>query len=61
MEFKVGDIVILKSGGPEMTIENIGPLSFYSKTTGTHCCWFDNNVIKRDAFPFEVLKLANNT
>ena len=56
MDFKEGDIVVLKSGGPEMTIENIGPLNFYSKIIGAHCCWFNANDLKRDVFTFDVLK-----
>ena len=61
MEFKEGDVVRLKSGGPEMSIESIRPLNFYSNTIGVHCCWFDSNTIKRDAFIFEILEKVNET
>jgi uncharacterized protein YodC (DUF2158 family) len=39
-EIKVGDVVRLKSGGPEMTVKNVG-----KGTLGDHlpasCDWFD--------------------
>jgi len=57
MEFKVGDIVVIKSGGPQMTVEKIGPLGFYSKEIGVHCCWFVDNKLQRDVFRFDVIKL----
>jgi uncharacterized protein YodC (DUF2158 family) len=33
IDFKVGDVVCLKSGGPSMTVEEIGE---YFGTSGTH-------------------------
>jgi uncharacterized protein YodC (DUF2158 family) len=42
MDFKVGDIVKLKSGGPKMTIEKTGPLNSNNAETGIHCVWFVN-------------------
>lgn len=32
---KLGDLVVLKSGGPEMVIEGIS-------ATSCNCCWFDD-------------------
>jgi uncharacterized protein YodC (DUF2158 family) len=58
MDFKVGDIVVIKSGGPQMTIEKIGSIGFYNKEVGAHCCWFENNKIQRDVFRFDTLKLV---
>jgi uncharacterized protein YodC (DUF2158 family) len=48
-QFKVGDVVLLKSGGPDMTIETV---------TGqtVHCVWFEKNVVKRGAFPMATLE-----
>jgi uncharacterized protein YodC (DUF2158 family) len=41
MDFKVGDIVKLKSGGPKMTIEKFGTVNS-NNADGIHCVWFDN-------------------
>ena len=39
-----GDVVVLKSGGPRMTVE-------YVDGDSVHCTWFDSNKErKRDAF-----------
>ena len=35
-EFKIGDVVKLKSGGPNMTVEVIGE-------QGVYCAWFDKS------------------
>lgn len=35
MEFKVGDVVILKSGGPSMTVNSVD-------ISGVFCVWFDS-------------------
>lgn len=51
MDFKPGDVVILKSGGPLMTV--VG-----KKSDGIHCCWFsekDDN-FKQFTFPAEMLE-----
>ncbi len=56
-EFKVGDVVSLKSGGPDMTIESIpykrGHLVYETKAV---CVWFENKLLKRDVFEVAVLK-----
>ncbi len=48
----IGDIVVLKSGGPQMVVTGIGAL--YSEVT---CCWFDpgNYVYNSYDFPIEAL------
>lgn len=33
LKLKVGDVVILKSGGPEMTADRV-------ERESVHCCWF---------------------
>jgi uncharacterized protein YodC (DUF2158 family) len=44
-KFKNGDVVILRSGGPRMTI--IG-----DSKKGVQCCWFDNRQTEhRSTFP----------
>lgn len=36
-QFKPGDVVVLKSGGPSMTVESI------EEDGGVSCCWFDEH------------------
>ena len=52
-EFKIGDIVLLKSGSPQMTITGIA--NNHSKYI---CEWFidKNDAVNRRAFPPEALK-----
>jgi len=38
-EFKVGDIVVLKSGGPSMTVEVVG-IGTYGVPNMITCRWF---------------------
>lgn len=54
--FKVGDMVVLKSGGPKMTIQEIGEISNTEKAT---CFWFEGNNLKKDYFSLESLEFAN--
>lgn len=37
---KLGDVVVLKSGGPEMTVTNV------DKELGLNCAWFDDADLK---------------
>ena len=56
MEFKVGDTVRLKSGGPLMTIDQIDPQS------GIWCTWFDDkNKRQTDSFKAAVLDADDGT
>ncbi|CAI2765696.1 YodC family protein [Flavobacterium collinsii] len=60
-KFQIGDSVVLKSGGPTMTVtRHIGttPLSGPSQYTGrVQCSWFIDNKVERDEFPQEALEL----
>ena len=49
-KFKVGDVVQLKSGGPEMTIEGIGDEGW------ADCVWFSGLEAKRESFPLDALE-----
>jgi uncharacterized protein YodC (DUF2158 family) len=41
MKYEIGDVVMLKSGGPSMTITNIGDYPDTSPSPGLLCAWFD--------------------
>ena len=49
--FKIGDIVILKSGGPVMTVVRYEP----SDSDEVVCQWFYNNKLEEKAFHQNVL------
>jgi uncharacterized protein YodC (DUF2158 family) len=55
-DFKVGDTVKLKSGGPVMTIESIEK---YGGVDKAKCVWFDRKIKKDDVFEFSTLKHWN--
>lgn len=48
-KFEPGDIVVLKSGGPRMTVASV---------SGDHaeCVWIEKNKTFREAFEFVVLE-----
>lgn len=55
MPFNIGDTVRLKSGGPLMTVTDVGTNS----TTGTPIVWvnwFYDNEVKQSNFPSEALE-----
>ncbi|WP_196489370.1 YodC family protein [Burkholderia territorii] len=54
-KFKVGDIVQLKSGGPEMTVQS--QPSNPSSTT-YWCQWFAGKKLESGAFPENSIQLA---
>lgn len=57
-EFKKGETVRLKSGGPPMTITNVGQSSYQGMLVW--CVWFDDKHVKKeDVFPPEALVHAN--
>lgn len=52
-DFKVGDVVQLKSGGPRMTV------SFDAGKGTVHVIWFDNDEkVQGEEFLKSILKLA---
>lgn len=54
MQFKLGDIVQLKSGGPKMTVNG------FTGTKQPMCAWFDgSNVLCHGTFMHEALKAAS--
>ena len=55
-EIKAGNVVQLKSGGPEMTV------NFVEDDAGTQvaaCSWFLNNKKESSRFPVSTLKLVS--
>ena len=56
-EIKVGDVVRLKSGGPEMTVKNIGKGTLDDQLLAW-CDWFDGKKPMKDSFPLTSLEKA---
>jgi len=55
-EIKVGDVVMLKSGGPEMTVEDIGDYrGSGGPSNGAKCTWFVEGEKKTEVFAIEAL------
>ena len=52
-QFKHGELVRLKSGGPNMTVEVLpGEKDQFDYTAiGYGCVWFKSNALNRDEFP----------
>lgn len=60
MEFKAGDLVQLKSGGPTMTIGDIGKYG-YDNFLSANCLWFSADEPKQQLFRLEMLKHVEPT
>ncbi len=56
MEFKIGDLVQLKSGGPTMTIIGMVPSDY--NPTAMICMWYVGDERKREEFAPATLKKA---
>ncbi len=63
MEFEKGDVVHLKSGGPTMTVENVGERAMTGEET-VWCVWFEQvrgrQVAQRETFSPVALKKAQD-
>ncbi|UXZ43591.1 YodC family protein [Pseudomonas soli] len=55
-EIVKGGVVVLKSGGPAMTVQEVGSYTGYGITNGAKCIWFDKDKKYEDIFDLEVLK-----
>ena len=51
MSLKTGDIVKLKSGGPDMAVQGLGRVGFF-------CQWFAGKKLERGDFPVDSLELV---
>lgn len=66
-KFKVGDVVMLKSGGPIMTISQLkmtvpfkrGDVATY--TGKVQCAWFKNDEQNFEVFSQDTLEIAEKT
>jgi uncharacterized protein YodC (DUF2158 family) len=56
-KFKIGDIVQLKSGGPEMTVQSLPA----SNSTTYRCQWFAGKKLESGPFPEESIKPVADT
>lgn len=54
-QFKTGDVVQLKSGGPKMTVSQAGKAAMTGKLS-VWCDWFDGTKKMEGTFPPESLK-----
>ena len=55
-EFKIGDTVTLKSGGPLMTVDSS---AIGGQIQQINCVWFDDVTVKSGMFNPEALKLGD--
>jgi len=55
--FKPGDVVTLKSGGPKMTVAQVGNAAMSGEPT-VWCVWFDGVKKLEETFPPDALKAA---
>ena len=56
MNWKSGDVVALKSGGPTMTVDWVDT---QVGVTTVYCVWFDNKELKKEGFQPAALKAAS--
>ena len=57
--FKSGDLVMLKSGGPIMTVDTVNTDIFDdNKMTGVLCVWFDGEKLQRVRFDHRAIEPA---
>lgn len=55
-QIKAGDVVVLKSGGPKMTVSKIG-IAGGSDTTSAWCDWFEGTKPQKGVFPLTSLQV----
>jgi uncharacterized protein YodC (DUF2158 family) len=58
-EIILGDMVELKSGGPLMTVENIGKYGMGSTKDQAKCVWFENKKRMEALFELHTLKKSS--
>jgi uncharacterized protein YodC (DUF2158 family) len=60
IQFKAGDVVRLKSGGPKMTVTQIGERALIGGLA-VWCVWFDGQKKFEDTFTPEALEVADDS
>lgn len=66
-KFKIGDVVCLKSGGPDMTVSEFGEMPDFTiggkETFNGYvvCQWFAKDDIKQAHFHQDILELATSS
>lgn len=60
-KFKVGNVVKLKSGGPNMTVTNAGPVDYEHSVRNdlVSCKWFDKTKLESRRFQDAELDLVS--
>ena len=59
--FKSGNLVVLKSGGPIMTVDAVNTDIFDdNKVTGIVCVWFEGEKLQRVRFQQQAIELARS-
>ncbi|UST97762.1 YodC family protein [Pseudomonas siliginis] len=58
-DIQKGDVVQLKSGGPQMTVQGVDDYSPTGPEEGAHCVWFEKN--KREDSVFDVCLLEKTS
>ncbi|WP_130905312.1 DUF2158 domain-containing protein [Pseudomonas sp. Sample_22] len=58
-DFTKGDVVELKSGGPAMTIQDLGNWETRGIEDGAMCVWFDGKTKHQDVFDVASLKAVD--
>jgi len=53
--YKIGQVVKLKSGGPEMTVRG-----YFDHQSGYQCQWFAGKKLEQGYFPEDSLELVEN-
>ena len=59
-DFNKGDTVRLKSGGPLMTVQDIGDYGPTGPTDGIRCVWFEGSQRQEAVFDKAVLAQSDN-
>lgn len=54
-QFKTGDVVVLKSGGPIMTIERVAKWNEGDSENSARCMWFSGKTTMTDVFLLSML------
>lgn len=55
-DFSPGDVVELKSGGPKMTIENVGKYGMGATHDSANCVWFERMKRMEGVFELHMLR-----